>query len=33
MQGLMMHQQLMISDLIEHASLNHGVREIFSRGM
>ena len=31
MQGLMMHQQLMISDLIEHASLNHGVREIFSR--
>ncbi|MEE9273047.1 MAG: long-chain-fatty-acid--CoA ligase [Robiginitomaculum sp.] len=31
MQGLMMHQQLMISDLIEHASLNHGTREIFCR--
>ena len=31
MQGLMMNQQLMISDLIEHASLNHGSREIFSR--
>ncbi len=31
MQGLMMHQQLMISDLIEHVSLNHGSREIFSR--
>ncbi|HHL43021.1 MAG TPA: long-chain-fatty-acid--CoA ligase [Hellea balneolensis] len=31
MQGLMMHQQLMISDLIEHAALNHGSREIFTR--
>ncbi len=31
MQGLMMHQQLMISDLIEHASLNHGTQEIVSR--
>lgn len=31
MQGLMMHQQLMISDLIEHASLNHATQEIVSR--
>ncbi len=29
MQGLMMQQQLMISDLIEHASNNHGGPEIF----
>jgi fatty-acyl-CoA synthase len=27
----MMHQQLMISDLIEHVSQNHGSREIFTR--
>ncbi|PHR61480.1 MAG: long-chain fatty acid--CoA ligase [Robiginitomaculum sp.] len=31
MQGLMMHQQLMISDLIEHAALNHSTQEIFTR--
>jgi fatty-acyl-CoA synthase len=31
MQGLMMGQQLMISDLIEHAARNHGQREIYSR--
>jgi fatty-acyl-CoA synthase len=31
MQGLMMQRQLMISDLIEHAALNHSTREIFTR--
>lgn len=31
MLGLMMGQQLMISDLIEHAARNHGSREIYSR--
>ncbi|PHR93245.1 MAG: long-chain fatty acid--CoA ligase [Robiginitomaculum sp.] len=31
MQALMMHQQLMISDLIEHAAQNHSNQEIFSR--
>ncbi len=31
MQGLMMGQQLMISDLLEHAARNHASREIYSR--
>lgn len=31
MQGLMMHQQLMISDLLEHAQQNHSSQEIFTR--
>ena len=31
MQGLMMGQQLMISDLLEHADRNHGTQEIYSR--
>ena len=31
MQGLMMKQELMISDLIEHAGKVHRNREIFSR--
>jgi len=30
MQGLMMKQELMISDLIEHAAVVHGDREIFT---
>ena len=31
MQGLMMQRELMISDLIRHAEVAHGTREIFSR--
>jgi fatty-acyl-CoA synthase len=31
MQGLMMHRELMISDLISHAEVAHGSREMFSR--
>jgi len=31
MQGLMMQRELMISDLIAHAEVAHGSREIFSR--
>ena len=31
MQGLMMDHQLMISDLLEHAALNHANQEIYSR--
>ena len=31
MQGLMMQQELMISDLLVHAETAHGTREIFSR--
>jgi len=31
MQALMMKQQLMISDLLEHAALNHSTQEIFTR--
>ena len=31
MHGLMMNQQLMISDLLVHAETAHGTREIFSR--
>jgi len=30
MQGLMMKHELMISDLIEHASTVHGTREIYT---
>ncbi|MCP5083364.1 MAG: long-chain-fatty-acid--CoA ligase [Alphaproteobacteria bacterium] len=31
MRGLMMEDQLLVSDLIEHAALNHGFQEIVSR--
>ena len=31
MQGLMMQRELMISDLLRHAEVAHGTREIFSR--
>ena len=31
MQGLMMKQELMISDILRHAEVAHGTREIFSR--
>ena len=31
MRGLMMDHQLLVSDLIEHAALNHGFQEIVSR--
>ena len=31
MQGLMMQRELMISDLLTHAEVAHGTREIFSR--
>ncbi len=31
MRGLMMDHELMVSDLIEHAALNHGFQEIVSR--